>query len=171
MTDTLVLAVGDAGCAVCRQFNSNTAGVIVAINTSRDSLERSGFERQLLLGPEVCGGKRAVSLTQAEKAVVESKAALKVLIQGVGRIVVVADLGGSTGSVALALEHGAQVSVAVTLSFTFEQTRRLREKPAGQGKHHERCYPLSSLHLVIVSGHPQHSVNEVQLLFGRLIVA
>lgn len=52
MTDTLVLAVGDAGCAVSRQFNSNTAGVIVAINTSRDSLERSGFERQLLLGPE-----------------------------------------------------------------------------------------------------------------------
>lgn len=131
MTNTLVLAVGDAGCAISRQFNSDTAGVIVAINTSRDSLERSGFERQLLLGPEVCGGKGAVSLTQAEKAVVESKAALKALIQAAGRIVVVAGLGGSTGSAAvpviadLALEHGAQVSVAVTLPFTFEQARRL----------------------------------------------
>jgi cell division GTPase FtsZ len=95
------------GCAVNRMLNEIGGGI--AINTDKEELECCKVERKLLLSP----ARRWVG------PLVED-------VECEGPVVILAGLGGGTGTVAvpevarIAREKGCHVTVIVTLPFPFE---------------------------------------------------
>lgn len=129
----VVIGLGGAGCNIAtllaRQDLPDMR--IVAVNTDGPALERAAAHEKLLIGRTllhgrgVAGGPRA-----AKQAALQDLERIAPLLTGADTVVVVAGLGGGTGSgaawpiVRLARSMGAFAPVVATRPFAFEGDRR-----------------------------------------------
>ena len=129
----LVLAVGGGACAslsaIARDWSP--APVLAALNTDRVSLDATGIPLTIPLGPDVAGGRGAAGdPTVGRMAAEESLDAVRSLLPGHDLLLLLACLGGGTGSGAapvvarLARENGLLTLAFVTTPFAFEGLRR-----------------------------------------------
>lgn len=131
-----VVAVGGAGLqAAAHMARSDLADVNFAgVHTDARLLSQSTLAQKLLLGTSLTRGLGAGGDPDIGEAAAEADApALRGLCQGADLVVVVAGLGGGTGSgtapvvARLARESGALVLALVALPFDFEGTRRQQQ--------------------------------------------
>ena len=136
-----VLGVGGgAGNVLQYMINHGFSGAeVIAVNTDKQALDRLTVPTKLQIGPQVtCGLGAGCDPCKGYAAAIESKEELKQLVQGADLVVIVAGIGGGTGSGAspviaeLAKEAGAATIAVVTAPFNFE------------GKKH-RCYAECSI--------------------------
>lgn len=126
-----VIGVGDAGCRAASEVRSRSRGgaEVVCVDTDSASLIRSRCDETVLLGAATLrgfgsGGDREA----AERVAQDSAEAVRGLVADTGCVVVVAGLGGGTGSgaapviAALAKEAGALVICIAIMPFEFEGT-------------------------------------------------
>lgn len=131
MSKVLILGVGGAGCELARCF-LHTRVDIANVNTDREALAGAAraHARSLLIGPVTCRGRSAVIPGRGRRAAEESTSELVSLTADYDALVLLAGLGGGTGTGAipviarLAINRGQEVWVAVTLPFSFEEHRR-----------------------------------------------
>ncbi|MFT7528300.1 MAG: cell division protein FtsZ [Arenicella sp.] len=130
MKNTLVVGFGGAGMSIAKHIRSFLDCDALAVDTNASDLNQSGFESLLLIGPDVCKGIPAGMHQRGLLAAKESVAELEKALASHETIVLVAGLGGGTGTGALrvaakllALQKKCLV-VAVTLPFSFEKARR-----------------------------------------------
>jgi cell division protein FtsZ len=136
----LVLAVGGCGCNLANDLPS--AGVdaieMVAANTDAQGLERSSIKAKLLLGgdPATRSGTNSDPLL-GRAAAQESAAEVRCLFEGKEVVLLIAGLGGGTGSGAtsyfasLAREMEILSAAVVTTPFSFEGVSRKSIAEAG----------------------------------------
>ncbi len=133
MSGVLVAGLGGAGCAIASRIHNVTGCLTVAINTDRkalQSIDGKVFSEKLLIGPKLCGGFSASGMTTGRRAAEESWAELNALLVDSSQLVLVAGLGGGTGTgalpviIQLAKAQELEILVAVTLPFCLETTRR-----------------------------------------------
>lgn len=128
-----VLGVGGAGCNAINYLARETMDGVTfaALNTDSQALQQSAVEQKLVLGGNSmrgigAGGDPARGAAAAE----EDHARIAQLCDGADLVLVIAGLGGGTGSGAapvvarLAREKGALVLGIVFLPFDFEGARR-----------------------------------------------
>src|SRR5690606_33640399 len=126
----LTLGVGGAGTEIAAYLAAELNSPMVALNTAARSIANQKFSQALLLGPRTCQGLPARTAIRGRKAAEESRQDILALLNGVSQLVLVAGLGGGTGSGALpaiarmAREQGIEVTAAVTLPFAIETGRR-----------------------------------------------
>lgn len=129
-----VIGVGDAGCRAAFEVRSRAGtqhGVkVVCVDTDSTSLSRSSADDSLLLGTATLrgfgsGGDPAAAANAAEK----SADTIRALVSGAECVMVVAGLGGGTGSGAapviasIARDSGALVISVAIMPFDFEGIR------------------------------------------------
>jgi cell division protein FtsZ len=128
-----VIGVGGAGSRVLnRMIQSSMGGVeFIACNTDAESLEASVAQHKLQIGTTVTRGLGAGGdPTLGERAAQEDAQAIARALAGSDIVVIVAGLGGGTGSgsapviASVAREQGALTIGIVTKPFSFEGTRR-----------------------------------------------
>jgi len=133
MNDVLIVGLGGAGCSILSQIKIAMGIRKVAINTDRKALQSLGtqsFSETLLIGSKSCRGFAANVLKRGRHAAEESRAELSALLTGTRSLIIVAGLGGGTGSGALPLivqiaqAQNIEVLVAATLPFSVETARR-----------------------------------------------
>jgi cell division protein FtsZ len=130
MKNTLVVGIGGAGMSIAKHIQSFLDCDALAVNTDASALNQSGFESQLLIGPDVCKGDPAGVPQRGLLAAEESVAELEKALASHDAIVLVAGLGGGTGTGALRVAvklpslRKKRLVIAVTLPFSFEKTRR-----------------------------------------------
>lgn len=130
MDNLLVVGVGGAGCDIALHVHSLVGGRLVVINTDAIALERSTIPNKLLIGSLLCGRNGIHTAAQGRLAAEESGDALRGLLKGSQQVIILAGLGGATGTGAvpviakIALLLNITVCVAVTLPFSFETSRR-----------------------------------------------
>lgn len=135
-----VLGVGGGGVnAVNRMIASGVKGVeFIAINTDKQSLERSLAETKLVIGEKITNGFGAGSNPEigriaAEEAVNE----IRQVLRGADMVFITAGMGGGTGTGALPVVAKAANDMeiltvgVVTTPFTFEGKRRMDQAKAG----------------------------------------
>jgi cell division protein FtsZ len=128
-----VFGVGNAGITVSDLLISRGLPpcVVVAINTDPQELDQAGAAEKLLLETRVLRGLGSGGDPERGSAVAEEHSAkLKSLCEGIDVVVLVAGLGGGTGTgispvlARVAKEQGALVLGLITLPFDCEGTRR-----------------------------------------------
>lgn len=130
MESTLVVGFGGAGMSISKDIGSFLGCDTLAVNTDASALNQSGFESQLLIGQSVCKGDPALLPQRGLLAAQESEAELEKALASYETIVLVAGLGGGTGTGALQLAvnfpslRKKRLIVAVILPFSFEEARR-----------------------------------------------
>lgn len=133
MKDILVVGLGGAGCSIVSQIKMEMGSRSIAINTDRDALQlldAQSFSETQLIGPIACDGLPAGAPEVGRRAAEESLTELTSLLAGARLLIMVAGLGGGTGSGALptivkiAQSHNIEILVAATLPFGFEGARR-----------------------------------------------
>src|SRR5690606_5207141 len=88
------------------------------------------YDHTLLIGPTTCAGEAALTPERGRLAALESRKELENLIQDANRVVLVAGLGGGTGTgvapVIFEIAHslGIEVTMIATLPLGFEGKRR-----------------------------------------------
>ncbi len=131
-----IIGVGGAGNnAVDRLKLDNLRNVNLAVvNTDGQVLAQSPLEEKLLIGGKVTRGLGAGGEAGlGRQAALEDRESLRRLVDGVDLVFLLGGLGGGTGSGALpllaetAIEQGALVIAFVTMPFTLEGERRLRQ--------------------------------------------
>jgi len=128
--DTLVLGVGGAGADIAAYMAIKLKCPMIALNTVSHSLSNRKYGQTLLLGPKSCQGLPARTPARGRKAAEETRQDIIALLDGISQLVLVAGLGGGTGSGAvpaiarMAREQEIAVLAAVTLPFTLETNRR-----------------------------------------------
>lgn len=129
-----VIAVGGgAGSALQHMISHGLGGVeLIAVDSDLRSLERATAPKKLQIGPKQTNGLGTYRDPRIGYAAAEeSKEELKQLVQGVDLVVIVAGMGGGTGSGAsliiadLAKEAGAVTVAVVTKPFSFEGVRHM----------------------------------------------
>lgn len=130
MKNVLVVGFGGAGMSIAEHIQSVVECHSLAVNTDSRSLSLSSFEAQLLIGADVCHGESAGVPRQGQRAVEESIIELEASLAGYKTIVLVAGLGGGTGTAALpiaaelpSLQEVRLIEVTI-LPFQFEGNRR-----------------------------------------------
>lgn len=126
----LLVGIGSAGIGVVDDIYSKLGYAALAASTDQSSLDATGIERKLLLGPQICQGESASSAAQALEAALESSAEIVSALDGHQQLVLVAALGGGTASGAvgviaeLAQKVNARVLILAALPFSFEPQQR-----------------------------------------------
>ncbi len=131
--ETLVLGVGGCGSNVLAAADGVLPEGVAAlrVNSDRTALQLGGGGPGLLLGAQSlsgrgCGGRPEAGFAAAE----EARAALEGYLAGRKRLLLIAGLGGGTGSGAtpyiarLARELDLETAALVTTPFVFEGRRR-----------------------------------------------
>lgn len=130
---------GGGGNAINMMISSNLSGVdFIAANTDSQALQVSKAPIKIQLGVEVTKGLGAGSDPEiGKRAAVESKDAVRDVLEGADMVFITAGLGGGTGTggapiiAEIAKDMGALTVAVVTKPFLFEGKRR--EKQAEQG--------------------------------------
>ncbi len=135
-----VVGVGGAGNnALNHIIRGGVSGVeFIAANTDIAHLELSEASCRIILGKELTKGLGAGSDPEiGNKSAMESREELRAVVEGADMVFVAAGMGGGTGTGAapviagIAKEAGALVVAVVTLPFTFEGRRRIRQANSG----------------------------------------
>ena len=128
-----VVGVGGAGCnAVNRMVSSGLRGVeFIAVNTDRQSLERSEADVRIPVGIDLTAGRgTGGDPAKGELAMRAAEEPLRRALRGSDLVFITAGVGGGTGSggapvvAKVAREMGALVVAVVTRPFAFEGARR-----------------------------------------------
>ncbi len=135
-----VVGVGGAGNnALNHIIRGGVSGVeFIAANTDIAHLELSEATCRIILGKELTKGLGAGSDPDIGcKSAMESREELRAVVEGADMVFVAAGMGGGTGTGAapviagIAKEAGALVVAVVTLPFTFEGRRRIKQADGG----------------------------------------
>lgn len=135
-----IYGVGTAGCQAIESISGveSSGASLVAVNTDASALEHSRAPEKVYLGGRRTRGLGVGGDPELARAVAEEEMdRLRAACQGVELAVIVAGLGGGTGTgVAPVLarearEAGARVLAFVTLPFECEGSRRQRQARAG----------------------------------------
>lgn len=130
MRRILLVGVGGAGTLVSEYLQWQLGLEALAVNTDRDALKRSQCNQQLLIGAGVCNGLPAHSPDRGRRAAESSLAELKASLTDAGQLIVIAGLGGGTGTGAtsvvidLATSLNLDTFAVLILPFSFETQRR-----------------------------------------------
>lgn len=130
MSEIFIVGVGGAGCDIARHVHMSMRHEVVAVNTDLVGINRTSFSRRLLIGPQVCKGGAAHTAERGRRAAEESRKELELIMSGSQILVLLAGLGGGTGSgaspviVQIARDMGLNVFAGVSLPFSFENSRR-----------------------------------------------
>ena len=128
-----VIGIGRAGSdAVSRVYREARSGVeYYCLNTDQHHLERCPVPNKILLGPELIRGVGSDGYPEiGRQAAEETQRELRQIVKGADLVVIVAGLGGGTGTgaapvvAAMAKESGAHVAAIVTEPFSFEAVDR-----------------------------------------------
>lgn len=128
-----VVGIGGAGCAIVHDIaRSGQQDVqVIAVNTDAPALELLAADEKVLIGGTLMNGRGSRGDPElGRQAALRDLERIAPLLKGAGTIVVVAGLGGGTGSgaispiVRLARSMGAFVPVVVTRPFSFEGEQR-----------------------------------------------
>jgi cell division protein FtsZ len=135
-----VVGVGGGGSnAVTRMVSEGLAGVeFYVINTDVQALEASPVANKIAIGGKITNGLGAGSDPNiGRQAALEDTERIVEILEGSDMVFVTAGLGGGTGTGAapvvasLAKELNALTVAVVTLPFTFEGSRRMRQAEKG----------------------------------------
>ncbi len=136
----LIAGIGDGGIEALKLIRSETGAspdvCFAAVNTHRRSLEESGLDSTLLIGPETGGGAGGFPVV-GQRAAETSLKGIKALLAGCRRVILIGGLGGGTATGALpvlakaARGAGAQTAGVITLPFSFEGSQRGRAALTG----------------------------------------
>ena len=135
-----VLGIGGGGVnAVNRMIASGVKGVeFIAINTDKQSLERSLAENKLVIGEKINNGFGAGSNPEiGRRAAEEAVNEIRQLLRGADMVFITAGMGGGTGTGAFPVVAKAASDMeiltvgVVTTPFTFEGKRRMDQARAG----------------------------------------
>ncbi|MDY2985650.1 cell division protein FtsZ [Synergistes jonesii] len=138
-----VIGVGGAGNnALNHIIRGGVGGVeFIAANTDIAHLELSEASTRIILGRELTKGLGAGSDPEIGcKSAMESREELRAAVEGADMVFVAAGMGGGTGTggapviASIAKEAGALVVAVVTLPFTFEGRRRIKQADYGIGQ-------------------------------------
>jgi cell division protein FtsZ len=130
MKNTLVVGLGGAGTSLAKYVESLLDCDSLAVSSNASELNKSGFESKLLIGSNVCKGNSAVVPHRGKLAAEESIDELEKALASHETIVLLAGLGGGTGTGALQVAmklpslKKKNLVIAVTLPYGFEETRR-----------------------------------------------
>lgn len=134
-----VIGVGGAGCHAADQvFREGVPAIeLLAANTDSRALNGSLVSSRILLGQKLTRGLGAGGDPElGRKAVDESRVEVLENLEGTSLIILLAGLGGGTGSGAaariasLAKSKGVMVVAIVTMPFSFEGVRRVEQAAA-----------------------------------------
>ena len=135
-----VIGVGGAGNnALNHIIRGGVTGVeFIAANTDIAHLELSEASCRIILGKELTKGLGAGSDPEIGcKSAMESREELRSVVEGADMVFIAAGMGGGTGTGAapviagIAKETGALVVAVVTVPFTFEGRRRIKQASLG----------------------------------------
>jgi len=129
MEKLLLMAVGGAGMNIAEHIKSQFDCVSIAVNSSNTVMKRGNFDMRLPIGDDLAEGG-AFTVEQSRKAAQASRYAFQRALSGYKQLLIVAGIGGGTGSgaipviIELANALETRVIVAVCLPFAFEKERR-----------------------------------------------
>lgn len=135
-----VIGVGGAGNNVVDRMISGGIGgaEFVVVNTDRQVLNKSKCENKVLIGEKLTGGMGAdADLEIGKQSAEESRTAIAKVLEGVDMAVIIAGVGGGTGTGAapiiadLAHEAGLRTVGIVTKPFRFEGANRRKQAEDG----------------------------------------
>ena len=135
-----VIGVGGAGNNVVdRMISGGIGGVeFVVVNTDRQALKKSKCENKVLIGEKLTGGMGAdADLEIGKQSAEESRATIAKVLEGADMAVIIAGMGGGTGTGAapiiadIAHEAGSLTVGVVTKPFRFEGANRRKQAEAG----------------------------------------
>ncbi len=135
-----VIGVGGAGNNVVdRMISGGIGGVeFVVVNTDRQALKKSKCENKVLIGEKLTGGMGADADPEIGKqSAEESRVAIAKVLEGADMAVIIAGMGGGTGTGAasiiadIAHEAGLLTVGIVTKPFRFEGANRRKQAEAG----------------------------------------
>ncbi|MEM2192780.1 MAG: cell division protein FtsZ [Candidatus Hadarchaeales archaeon] len=139
----LIVGCGGAGCnTISRIMKVGVAGAeTISINTDAQDLLYTASHRKILIGKDTTGGLGAGNNPElGEAAAREDDAVIKEHLYGADMVFVTCGLGGGTGTGAapvvaeIARKIGALTVGVVTLPFTVEGTRRMKNAERGLEK-------------------------------------
>ena len=149
-----IIGVGGAGNnAVDRLKLDNLSNVNLAVvNTDGQVLAQSPLAEKLLIGGKVTRGLGAGGEADlGRQAALEDRESLRRMVDGVDLVFLLGGLGGGTGSGALpllaetAVEQGALVISFITMPFTLEGERRLRQAEESLTALRNNCHAVIDL--------------------------
>lgn len=135
-----VIGVGGAGNNVVDRMISGGIGgaEFVVVNTDRQALNKSKCENKVLIGEKLTGGMGAdADLEIGKQSAEESRTAIAKVLEGADMAVIIAGVGGGTGTGAapiiadLAHEAGLRTVGIVTKPFRFEGANRREQAEDG----------------------------------------
>ena len=135
-----VIGVGGAGNNVVdRMISGGIGGVeFVVVNTDRQALKKSKCENKVLIGEKLTGGMGADADPEIGKqSAEESRTAIAKMLEGADMAVIIAGMGGGTGtgatSIIADIAHEASLLTVgiVTKPFRFEGANRRKQAEAG----------------------------------------
>ena len=135
-----VIGVGGAGNNVVDRMISGGIGgaEFVVVNTDRQALNKSKCENKVLIGEKLTGGMGAdADLEIGKQSAEESRVAIAKVLEGADMAVIIAGMGGGTGTGAapiiadLAHEAGLLTVGIVTKPFRFEGANRRKRAEDG----------------------------------------
>lgn len=135
-----VIGVGGAGNNVVDRMISGDIGgaEFVVVNTDRQALNKSKCENKVLIGEKLTGGMGAdADLEIGKQSAEESRVAIAKVLEGADMTVIIAGMGGGTGTGAapiiadLAHEAGLLTVGIVTKPFRFEGANRRKQAEDG----------------------------------------
>jgi cell division protein FtsZ len=124
-----LIGVGDGGCAALNHIaDQNLGGIkLIAVNTSSANLPYCHVDERVVIGSGLGAGGNP---EHGKAAADEDREKIKATVQPARRVVIVAGMGGGTGSGAgpkvaeVARSLGKPVSAVVSVPFIFEGTAR-----------------------------------------------
>ncbi len=175
-----VVGVGGAGGnAIGNMINAGVEGVdFIVANTDAQSLNASGAEQRIQLGPDITQGLGAGSRPEVGRAAAEETIDLvKSAIEGSHMCFIAAGMGGGTGTGAAPViaEAARAMDVltvgVVTKPFLFEGSRRMRAAEAGIAElqqHVDTLIVIPNQNLFLVAN-PNTTFKEAFLLADEVL--
>ena len=134
-----VISGGAGNNVVDRMISGGIGGAkFVVVNTDRQALNKSKCENKLQIGEKLTGGMGADANPEiGKKSAEESRVAIAKVLEGADMAVIIAGMGGGTGTGAapviadIAHEAGLLTVGIVTKPFRFEGVNRRKQAEAG----------------------------------------
>jgi len=178
----LVVGVGGGGIGILNNALADWPDPppVAAVNTDARSLEESPIPLRVALGRNVAKGLGSGGDAEIGRlAANEDLDALRALVANQDLLIMVAGLGGGTGTgvapvlARIAREEGLMVLAYVTTPFTFEGTRRQEQAQEGlaalkQSADAVICMPNERLHALLPAGTP---LREAFAFVDRMMTA
>ncbi len=171
VTNIKVIGVGGGGGnAIDRMAKSGIGGVeLVAVNTDKQALARSGASSKIQIGEKVTAGRGAGAKPEVgQKSAEESRDAIIEALSGTQMVFVTAGMGGGTGTGAapiiaeIAKEKGILTVGIVTKPFAFEGSHRMKQAEAGIA---ELAQHVDSL--IVIPNERLKYVSEQRITFAN----